>query len=117
MLGLPGSTRGRPRLPKAVGSVAGMRASDFPQLLEEWHPMANQTRTPETTEAGGGAMVDWQCRNDPSTSGRPRSAAESSAATAAATAPGGRRPGERLSARCAAERPAVREESTRRESA
>ena len=61
ILGLPASPRGRPRIVRATGSVAGKHVSDFGWLVAEWHPTANGELTPEEVPAGSGMLIWWKC--------------------------------------------------------
>jgi hypothetical protein len=64
-LGLPPSPRGRPRIVRAQGSVAGKHVADFGWLVAEWHPTLNGNLTPEEVQAGSGTMVWWKCSAGP----------------------------------------------------
>jgi Probable Zinc-ribbon domain len=61
VLGLPPSPRGRPRILRAQGSVAGKTIADFPWLVAEWHPTANGEIAPADVPAGSGILIWWKC--------------------------------------------------------
>ncbi len=65
ILGLPASPRGRPRILRASGSVAGKTIADFPWLVAEWHETANGDLMPSDVPAGSGMMIWWRCSAGP----------------------------------------------------
>ncbi len=65
ILGAKPSPRGRPRLLRAQGSVAGKTIADFGWLVAEFHGTLNGDRQPKDVPAGGGDMIWWRCFEGP----------------------------------------------------
>jgi hypothetical protein len=64
-LGLPASPRGRPRVVRAQGSVAGRHVADYGWLVAEFHPDLNGDLKPADVAAGSGEMIWWRCASGP----------------------------------------------------
>lgn len=61
ILGLAPAPRGKPRLLRAQGSVAGKTIADFGWLVAEFHETMNGELRPRDVPAGGGDMIWWRC--------------------------------------------------------